>query len=57
MTNFMLMYDFKMNPNEWDQFVPFEKQIYLDLLAKRLEEKNKKNKNGIGDMPMKEEFE
>lgn len=51
------MYDFKMNPNEWDQFVPFEKQIYLDLLAKRLEEKNKKNKNGIGDMPMKEEFE
>lgn len=40
-TNFTLMYDHNLNSLEWDSIPPFEKQIYIDLLISRLEEKKK----------------
>lgn len=41
MTNFTLMYDLKKPISEWDNMMPFERQIYLDLIINRMKEENK----------------
>ena len=43
LTNFSLIYDHKINAIEWDSIIPYEKQIYVQLLIARLEENNKNN--------------
>lgn len=57
MTNFTIMWDLKRNISEWDDFMPFEKQIYLDLMMGRLEEESKKNNNNKNSLPGEADFE
>lgn len=57
MTNFTIMWDLKRNISEWDNFMPFEKQIYLDLMMGRLEEDSKKNNNNKNSLPGEAEFQ
>ena len=43
MTNFILMYDHKIDSIKWDNIPSFEKQIYIDILMKRLNEGENNN--------------
>ena len=56
-TNFTLMWDLKKDISQWDSFIPFEKQIYLDMIISRLEDDRKnKNNNNVSSIPTEDEF-
>lgn len=42
MTNFLLLYHYNINIEWLDSLAPWEKNIYLDLLARQVEEENLK---------------
>jgi len=50
------MFDRQINPNEWDNFMPFEKTIYIDLLINKLKEENKSNQKQQAPPPTEKEF-
>lgn len=41
MLNYRLMFTYQQNPAIWDEMVPFEKEIYLQLLQAEIEEKQR----------------
>jgi len=55
LTNFSLYYDLKKDPTMFDNMMPFERSIYLDLLQQRLQEE--KNNKQQPSMPTAEEYE
>jgi hypothetical protein len=39
MQNFYLMFDYDQNMDYWDNMIPFEREIYMTILAQRIEER------------------
>jgi hypothetical protein len=52
------MYDLKKDITQWDNFMPFEKQIYLEMIMQRLESESKNNNknNNMSSIPTEDEF-
>jgi hypothetical protein len=55
MTNFALMYDLNKDPSMFDNVMPFEKQIYIDMLLQRLKEKQQQKGTTAG-IPTEAEY-
>ncbi|MAK80325.1 MAG: hypothetical protein CMJ17_00370 [Phenylobacterium sp.] len=46
-TNFQIIVNFQMSLTEIENMIPWERQIYIELLKKHVEEENKKMRERI----------
>ena len=50
MENYYLMFDYHQNLSEWDEMIPFERDVYLNILSAKNKEKVRKETEPAPDV-------